>query len=86
MFDVQFSSKARRFLKKIDYETWNRFMKKVKSLRIDPFPSDSKRVIGRKEKIFRVRVGDYRMLYIVFFQIITYYLFLILINILRYIN
>jgi mRNA interferase RelE/StbE len=68
MFNVEFSSKARKFLKKIDSETWKRLMEKIEKLRDDPFPSDLKRVIGRKEKTFRIRVGDYRILYIVFFD------------------
>ncbi|MBU2565600.1 MAG: type II toxin-antitoxin system RelE/ParE family toxin [Candidatus Thermoplasmatota archaeon] len=40
----------------------------MKDLSVDPFPSDAKRVVGRKEKVFRVRVGDYRILYVVFFD------------------
>jgi mRNA interferase RelE/StbE len=32
----------------------------------DPFPQDAKRITGQKEKVFRVRVGDYRILYVVF--------------------
>jgi len=68
MFNVKFSSKARKFLKKIDSETWKRFIEKIEKLRDDPFPSDLKRVVGRKDKTFRVRVGDYRILYVVFFD------------------
>jgi len=41
--------------------------KEIKKLSVDPFPSDAKRVVGRKEKVFRVRVGDYRILYVVFY-------------------
>jgi mRNA interferase RelE/StbE len=40
-------------------------MDKIEELRNDPFPHKVKRVEGRKEKIFRVRVGDYRILYVV---------------------
>ena len=68
MLDVKFSSKARKFLKKIDSVTWDRLIKKIEDLRKDAFPNDTKRVIGRKEKVFRVRVGDYRILYVVFFE------------------
>ena len=68
MLRVEFSSKACKFLKKIDSVTWKRVMEKIEELRKDPFPSDLKRVVGRKEKTFRVRVGDYRILYIVFFD------------------
>ncbi len=41
-------------------------MKEIKKLSVDPFPSDAKRVVGKKEKVFRVRVVDYRILYVVF--------------------
>ena len=29
-------------------------------------PPDAKRVVGREEKAFRVRAGDYRILYVVY--------------------
>lgn len=68
MLEVKFSSKSRKFLRKIDSVNWKRLVEKIESLRKDPFPSDAKRVVGRKEKTFRVRVGDYRILYVVFFD------------------
>ena len=38
-------------------------MENIRSLAADPFPSEVVRVKGKtKEKIFRVRVGDYRIL------------------------
>ena len=40
----------------------------IEKLKIEPFPSDVKRVVGKKEKIFRVRVGDYRIQYSVFYD------------------
>jgi len=68
MFQVQLSSHAVRFLRRSRKETYNRIMKKIKELSVDPFPSDAKRIIGRKEKVFRVRVGDYRILYVIFYD------------------
>ena len=66
MLESQFSSQARDFLKKIDNELWNRIIERIEKLRSEPFPKDTKRVKGIKEKTFRVRVGDYRILYVVF--------------------
>ena len=43
-------------------------MSRIRSLASDPFPPDCKRVVGRKEKVFRVRVGNYRILYTVFHE------------------
>ena len=68
MLKLEFSSKSRKFLKKIDNTTWRRITEKIQDLQEDPFPSDAKRVVGRKEKTFRIRVGDYRVLYLVFFD------------------
>lgn len=37
-------------------------------LKSNPFPSDVKRIVGQKDKIFRVRVGDSRIQYRVFHE------------------
>ena len=66
MLNIELGSPAKRFLKKCDPSLYERLRDRIKSLASDPFPSDIKRVVGRKEKIFRVRVGDYRIMYIVF--------------------
>ncbi len=67
MFQIFFSSHTKRFLRKAEKEVYDRVIKKIKGLSVDPFPSDAERAVGRKEKVFRVRVGDYRILYVVFF-------------------
>ena len=56
---------AQKFLKKCDKVLAERLLKKMRELAVNPFPSDVIRVSGRKEKVFRVRVGDQRILYIV---------------------
>jgi len=68
MFQIYLSSSSKRFLRGIPKETCDRLLKEIKNLSVDPFPSDVKRVIGRKEKIFRVRVGIYRIQYVVFYE------------------
>ena len=68
MLNVEFSSKSRKFLRKLDSSTWKRIINKIEGLKEDPFPADVKRVVGRKEKTFRVRVGDHRILFLVFFD------------------
>ena len=65
MYKVFLSSYSEKFLKKCDKELCNRLLEKIKGLSENPFPSESKRVIGQ-EKVFRIRVGAYRILYIVF--------------------
>ncbi len=54
MFDIFLGPQPERFLKKAE-----------KELKQNPFPSEIVRVVGRKEKAFRVRVGRYRIQYYV---------------------
>ena len=55
-----------KFIKKLDNQTKERIKGKLLKLQEDPFPSEVERMEGYKgEKIFRVRVGDYRILYFV---------------------
>ena len=65
-FEVHLSSRAAKFLKNADKDLYNRIINKLKKLSEDPFPRDAKRVVRQEEKIFRVRVGDYRILYVAF--------------------
>lgn len=55
-------------LKKADKEITRRIIEKIEKLRLEPFPSDTKRVVGKKERIFRIRVGNYRIQYSVFYD------------------
>ena len=41
---------------------------RIEKLKEEPFPQDVKRVVGKKDKIFRVRVGDYRIQYSVIYE------------------
>lgn len=68
LWEVEFGPPAARFLKKADNILKRRLFIKIDRLKEDPFPTDCKRVVGRQEKVFRVRVGDYRILYAVFYE------------------
>ncbi|MBW2975015.1 type II toxin-antitoxin system RelE/ParE family toxin [Candidatus Woesearchaeota archaeon] len=68
MFRVFLGSPAKKFLKKCEKIVRARILSKIKRLSVNPYPPDSKRVVGRKEKTFRVRMGDYRILYVVFYD------------------
>jgi mRNA interferase RelE/StbE len=68
MFSVEFGSEAKKFLKKAERQIAERIVKKIRKLREDPFPTDVKRVVGKNEKIFRIRVGDYRIQYNVYYD------------------
>ena len=62
---MELGNPAQRFLRKCDSNLYERLIDKIKALSQNPFPSDVKRVVGRTEKVFRVRVGDYRIQYVV---------------------
>ena len=62
MFSIDFSNQSRKFLKKSDKELMDRILKKIKDLRTDTVPHNAVRVVG-EERTFRIRVGDYRVLY-----------------------
>ena len=68
MFSVEFSNSAKKFLKKSNTQSAKRLIDKIEELAKDPFPRDVKRVVNQKEKVFRVRVGDYRIQYSVYFD------------------
>ncbi len=66
MMNIEIGNPAKRFLAKCHRELYERLMERIRALALNPFPQDVKRVVGRKEKVFRVRVGDYRIQYIIF--------------------
>ncbi len=71
MFRVEFARKAARFLEKSERLPAQRILDQIKTLQQNPFPKDVKRVENQwfdNEKVFRIRVGDYRILYTVSFQ------------------
>ncbi|MDP3105164.1 MAG: type II toxin-antitoxin system RelE/ParE family toxin [Candidatus Methanoperedens sp.] len=63
MLDIRYSKQAVNFLKSAEKKLTLRILKKIEKLREDPIEHDSKVVEGYNEKLFRVRVGDYRILY-----------------------
>jgi mRNA interferase RelE/StbE len=66
MFSIFLGSKSEKFLKKAERDVRIRVWEKLDELKLNPFPSEVVRVMGRKEKAFRVRVGHYRIQYYVF--------------------
>jgi len=61
-FDVSYSNRSKKFLKKADKVIVKRVIEKIEKLRENPVIHDTKTVEGSKG-LFRVRVGDYRILY-----------------------
>ena len=68
MFEIFIHSHAQRFLAKLDRDACSRIIRAIERLSEDPIPHDSKRVVGSKEKLFRIRVGSFRVLYSVDYE------------------
>ena len=65
MFSLLFSNQAEKFLDKCDKSLRNRILEKIKLLTTEPVPHNSVRVQG-EDNSFRIRIGDYRVLYDVY--------------------
>ena len=75
ILSIEFSSHARKYLKKCEKSLSDRLGKRIEMLAIDPFPTDSIRVKGQEGKVFRIRVGDYRIIYKIYYDINTLMIF-----------
>ena len=60
---IKYSNQALKFFKKVDKDLYYRFNEAINDLSVEPFPHDSKRIEGSKLKLFRIRIGKYRLLY-----------------------
>jgi len=65
VFSVFLGLQSEKFLKRAEKELRQRIWEKLDELKQNPFPPEVVRVVGRKEKAFRVRVGAYRIQYCV---------------------
>ena len=60
-FKIIWDKKAKSELDKLEIDLARRIILKVRSLAEDPYSKDIKRLSGRTE--YRLRVGDYRVLF-----------------------
>lgn len=78
MFSALIEGQALKFLEKLkDAQLKKRLMNKIDELEQDPFPRNCKTIEGYDQKVFRVRVGGYRILYYVVFETSIVYVFII---------
>lgn len=61
-YHVQFARSARKELEGLDPVLFQRVLACIESLSTDPRPSGCKRLKGQSD-LWRVRVGDYRIVY-----------------------
>ena len=68
-FSIKFTTKSSNFIKKLENKIKERIKEKINKLSENPFPSEAVRAESYKDyKVFRVRIGDYRILYNVNFK------------------
>ena len=63
MYTLNITKQPQRFLRKASYDLRTRCINKLRELEQNPFPKDVKRVMGKANKVFRIRVGDHRIQY-----------------------
>ncbi len=62
VYSVEFKPSAARALRRLPRHLQSQVAEKIGSLARNPFPGGVKKLQG-EEKIYRVRVGDYRIIY-----------------------
>ena len=61
-YDIQWKRSAAQDLSNIDRKQIPRLIKSIESLAINPFPTRYRKLQGTN-KLFRIRVGNYRVIY-----------------------
>ncbi|MBD2298088.1 type II toxin-antitoxin system RelE/ParE family toxin [Nostoc sp. FACHB-87] len=64
-YEVKFTKSARKSFKKLSPEVQERIQIKIDELVIEPRPNGVKKLKG-EENLYRIRVGDYRVIYEIF--------------------
>ena len=69
LYQVEWKNSAKKELKKLDKQVIPRILQAVENLADDPYALGSKKLVG-SDSIYRVRVGDYRIIYNVEFSVL----------------
>ena len=68
-FKIEIKKSAAKELEKIQKKDRDRIIERIQALAADPRPPQSKKLSG--EEKYRIRQGDYRVLYQIFDEVIT---------------
>lgn len=63
LYSIFIEKHVLKFLSKLEKSISKRLLEKIEKLRENPLPSDAKRVVNMKDTVFRIRIGQYRVLY-----------------------
>ncbi|MDJ0636880.1 MAG: type II toxin-antitoxin system RelE/ParE family toxin [Xenococcaceae cyanobacterium MO_188.B29] len=61
-YKIEWKQSAKKELKKLDKQVISRILQAVENLADNPYPSNSKKLIG-SDAVYRIRVGNYRIIY-----------------------
>lgn len=61
-YDINFSPSVEKDMRSLPKMLVSRVMKRIDGLRLDPFPRQAIK-LSSVDRLYRVRVGDYRILY-----------------------
>jgi mRNA interferase RelE/StbE len=62
VLEIAIGPKADRFLLSVNQQIFDRLIKKIRELAVNPQPRGAKKVLS-EEGVFRIRVGTHRILY-----------------------
>lgn len=65
MYEIEFHTRATKFLKKQNKQIRNRLLRIIYVLKLNPYPIGSKGILPDKNKL-RIRIGKIRILYTIF--------------------
>jgi mRNA interferase RelE/StbE len=63
MYSVTFKSSALKELNDLNNKDVKRIMEKITALEKEPRPVNCKKLKGSNENLYRIRIGDYRVIY-----------------------
>ncbi len=65
LFSIQWRSSTRKDIREVPHQEVARILAAVTQLASEPLPHGSQKLVG-SERTYRIRVGDYRVIYEVF--------------------
>jgi mRNA interferase RelE/StbE len=63
MYTIRFKKSAEKELERLPAQIIKRIGKAIDALKENPRPSGSKKLEGQQESLWRIRIGDYRVIY-----------------------
>lgn len=69
-YQIEWKTSAEKELRKLPSQIIQRVFQKVELLAENPFPSGCRKLVG-SEQTWRIRIGDYRIIYNVFSSVLV---------------